>query len=463
MISKTRGSPLSLTSRFTMLETIGYGSYASVTKSIDKLTHKKVALKRFFSTKNSEIRAKNCLRELQILTQLRHPNLVKIIKIFCPSDVDNDSVYAVLEYLPHDLHNLIYSSHSIPSLVVKKVMYGILKGLLYTHSAGIIHRDLKPQNILVDEKNEIKIIDFGLSRSVIKEAHPEDDIIPSERVEVNEYSPIQYFPGCFTVGIENHTIPKSKLAQKRKARLKKSKSEYTMCFSMHEKHAKSSFLKNRNTQEVISGPQNANYCLTNHVASRWYRPPEIILLENVYGPAVDIWSIGCIFGELLQTLSTCPVTSSSRKPLFPGKTCYPMSPVKNTEAETPPEESYEFDQIKLICEVMGKPSEEDLSFITRKSAYEYMKYQANNAKDCQLRMLLPHIKEDEYDLLRKMLEFNPKKRISAKDALKHTYFDEVRDLKTEVEATKEILISKKENTNYTEELMSFIKDKQFIL
>ena len=68
--------------------------------------------------------------------------------------------------------------------------------------------------------------------------------------------------------------------------------------------------------------------LTDHVVTRWYRAPEIILLEKDYGPAIDIWSIGCVFAELLGMLKENSPTFMDRKPLFPGKSCFPLSPAK---------------------------------------------------------------------------------------------------------------------------------------
>lgn len=66
--------------------------------------------------------------------------------------------------------------------------------------------------------------------------------------------------------------------------------------------------------------------LTGHVVTRWYRAPELILLEKEYGPAIDVWSVGCIFAELLGMMKESAPTYLDRKPLFPGKSCFPLSP-----------------------------------------------------------------------------------------------------------------------------------------
>lgn len=72
--------------------------------------------------------------------------------------------------------------------------------------------------------------------------------------------------------------------------------------------------------------KNMKRQLTGHVVTRWYRAPELILLEKDYGPAIDMWSVGCIFAELLGMMKQSAVTYLDRKPLFPGRSCYPLSP-----------------------------------------------------------------------------------------------------------------------------------------
>lgn len=68
--------------------------------------------------------------------------------------------------------------------------------------------------------------------------------------------------------------------------------------------------------------------LTGHVVTRWYRAPELILLEKDYGEAIDVWAIGCIFAELLSMMKENVPCHTDRNPLFPGKSCFPLSPDK---------------------------------------------------------------------------------------------------------------------------------------
>jgi mitogen-activated protein kinase 1/3 len=75
--------------------------------------------------------------------------------------------------------------------------------------------------------------------------------------------------------------------------------------------------------------KNMKRNLTGHVVTRWYRAPELILLEKDYGTAVDMWSVGCIFAELLGMMKESFSTFLERKPLFPGNSCFPLSPDKS--------------------------------------------------------------------------------------------------------------------------------------
>lgn len=113
--------------------------------------------------------------------------------------------------------------------------------------------------------------------------------------------------------------------------------------------------------------------LSDHVVTRWYRPPEIILIEKQYGPAVDIWGVGCILAELLQKTQEHMGDSNCSKdqPLFPGKSCFPLSPDKHSKRKG--SGFTEKDQINVIMSVLGTPSLDDLSFVTDPTALNYIK------------------------------------------------------------------------------------------
>lgn len=132
--------------------------------------------------------------------------------------------------------------------------------------------------------------------------------------------------------------------------------------------------------------------LTEYVITRWYRAPELLLTCRTYSAAVDIWSVGCILAELLM-----------RKPLFPGQ-------------------DY-MHQLGLIIQVLGSPSEEELSFIASSRARRYMQQMPRRPR-IPFSTLFPTASPLAIDLLEKMLVFDPTKRISIDDALRHPYFED---------------------------------------
>ena len=118
--------------------------------------------------------------------------------------------------------------------------------------------------------------------------------------------------------------------------------------------------------------RNLSRKLTSHVATRWYRAPEIILLEKDYGPPIDMWAVGCIFAELLSMMKENAPTFLDRKPLFPGKSCFPLSPAKKPQEQRKGFPFSQNDQLAMIFEVIGSPNDDDRSFVTDQKALEYL-------------------------------------------------------------------------------------------
>lgn len=123
----------------------------------------------------NEIDAKRLLREVSILRAMpRHPNIVKLFDIIdvTRQNEQYNSLCFVFEVAQQDLHSFIKQSQVITILQAKKIMYSVLSGLKFMHSAGIVHRDLKPANILICQDGSAKICDFGLARSVVGVVDP---------------------------------------------------------------------------------------------------------------------------------------------------------------------------------------------------------------------------------------------------------------------------------------------------
>ena len=142
-------------------KTLGKGTFSKVKLGIHKATNEKVAIK---ILEKSKIKEKDDLqriiREMQILNELNHPNIVKVYEI-CESE---EYFFIIMEYCSGgELFNYIVKNHRLTEEESSFFFYQIINCLEYIHSKKIAHRDLKPENLLLDENNIIKIIDFGLS------------------------------------------------------------------------------------------------------------------------------------------------------------------------------------------------------------------------------------------------------------------------------------------------------------
>lgn len=139
--------------------------------------------------------------------------------------------------------------------------------------------------------------------------------------------------------------------------------------------------------------------LTEYVATRWYRAPEIMLNSKGYTKSIDIWSVGCILAEMI-----------SNRPLFPGK--------------------HYLDQLSLILNILGSPSEEDLQSIVNDKARSYIQTLAP-ANRMAWTSIFSGANAQALDLLDKMLTFNPHKRITVEEALAHPYLEQYYDERDE--------------------------------
>ncbi|XP_067247763.1 mitogen-activated protein kinase 11 isoform X2 [Chanodichthys erythropterus] len=243
---------------------------------------------------------------------MKHENVIGLLDVFTPaaSLEEFNEVYLVTNLMGADLNNIV-KFQRLSDEHVQFLIYQLLRGLKYIHSAGLIHRDLKPSNVAVNEDCELRILDFGLARQTDDE-------------------------------------------------------------------------------------------MTGYVATRWYRAPEIMLNWMHYNQTVDIWSVGCIMGELLKG-----------KVLFPGN-------------------DY-IDQLKRIMEMVGTPTPDVLKKISSEHAQKYIQS-------------LPHMPQQDLgkifrganpmavDLLKKMLVLDCDGRISASEALCHPYFSQYHDPEDEPEA-----------------------------
>uniref|UniRef100_A0AAA9S1V1 mitogen-activated protein kinase n=2 Tax=Bos TaxID=9903 RepID=A0AAA9S1V1_BOVIN len=149
---------------YVSLTHIGSGAYGSVCSAIDKRSGEKVAIKKLSRPFQSEIFAKRAYRELLLLKHMQHENVIGLLDVFTPaSSLRNfHDFYLVMPFMQTDLQKIMGMEFSEDK--IQYLVYQMLKGLKYIHSAGVVHRDLKPGNLAVNEDCELKILDFGLAR-----------------------------------------------------------------------------------------------------------------------------------------------------------------------------------------------------------------------------------------------------------------------------------------------------------
>ncbi|KAF7589923.1 MAPK protein hog1 [Aspergillus hancockii] len=231
------GTVFETTPRYMQLQPVGIGSPGVICSAYDQICQQAVAVKKVVQPFNSAALAKRTHREIALLNRVRHGNLVSSNDIFISPRED---IYIVTELMMTDLSRIL-KSKPLENAFAQFLVYQLLRGLKYLHSAGVIHRNLKPSNILINENCDLKICDFGLAR---------------ER----------------------------------------------------------------------------GYQVTGYVATEYYRAPEIMMTWQKYDEAVDIWSAGCIFAEMIMG-----------RPLFPGKD--------------------HVHQFHIMTELLGNPSEATLERI----------------------------------------------------------------------------------------------------
>lgn len=298
--------PLTLND-FTRVGRMGEGTYGIVYKAVEKATGHTVALKKIPIDARDEGFSVGALREISVLQELKHPNIVRLIDIFFL----DDSVNLVLEFVESDLRKTLQTKGPFTGASLKVAIFQLLSALAYCHQNRVVHRDLKPANILISDSNDLKLADFGLARA-------------------------------FEVPLHTYT---------------------------HE------------------------------VVTLWYRAPEILLGENHYTPAVDVWSAGCVFAELVRG-----------KVFLRGDS--------------------EIGQIYEIFKVFGFPKDTEDSWpgVTR---LKYFQPEMPHFEAKPLESLFDTLSADGLDLLKKMMVYCPLQRITAKEALLHPWFSDIHNLVSE--------------------------------
>eukprot|EP00420_Gonyaulax_spinifera_P038309 CAMPEP_0197886544 /NCGR_PEP_ID=MMETSP1439-20131203/16774_1 /TAXON_ID=66791 /ORGANISM="Gonyaulax spinifera, Strain CCMP409" /LENGTH=314 /DNA_ID=CAMNT_0043506341 /DNA_START=74 /DNA_END=1018 /DNA_ORIENTATION=+ len=141
---------------------LGEGTYGKVYKARNKRSGEFNAMKQMKLDAQEEGVPSTAIREIALLKELSHPNVVRLLDVFCKPN----KLVLVFEFLENDLKKYMKALNGrLAPATVKNFAYQLCRGVEFCHANRIIHRDLKPQNLLIDHRLHLKIADFGLARA----------------------------------------------------------------------------------------------------------------------------------------------------------------------------------------------------------------------------------------------------------------------------------------------------------
>lgn len=287
---------------YTVTKELGRGTWGVVHGAVQKGTGRMVAIKKIKSERKDDGINFTAVREIKLLREFRHPNIIELVDVFTTPDM---AVCLIYECAHTDLEKILKDKRiPISNGDTKQHLKTLLEAIAACHDRWILHRDLKPDNMLFLKDGTMKLADFGLARM--------------------------------------YGTPKTRLS-----------------------------------------PQ---------AITLWYKPPELLLGSFEYSAAADMWSVGCIFAELLL-----------RRPLL-GQN------INNDLA-----------QLEKIFEVFGTPTEtnwpdhETLPLVHRGLTW-------NPTTPLDLGEIFVAAPPGALILLKSLLVLDPNKRFRAHEALASSYF-----------------------------------------
>uniref|UniRef100_A0AC35UDU1 Protein kinase domain-containing protein n=1 Tax=Rhabditophanes sp. KR3021 TaxID=114890 RepID=A0AC35UDU1_9BILA len=148
--------------RYERLTKVGEGSYGVVYRCRHRETGLIVAIKKFTESEDDPAIKKIAMREVRMLKQLKHPNLINLFEVF----KRNRKIHLVFEYCERTvLDDLEKYPAGCPEPLIKKTIYQLIQGVNFCHKLNVLHRDIKPENILISQ-DSVKLADFGFARTM---------------------------------------------------------------------------------------------------------------------------------------------------------------------------------------------------------------------------------------------------------------------------------------------------------
>lgn len=391
--------------KYEIQERVGSGAYADVYKArrlADGLT---VALKEIHDYQSA-------FREIDALQMLQNcPNVVVLHEYFWREDED---AVLVLEFLRTDLATVIDEAKrrgnggGLSVGEVKRWMVQILCGVDACHRNMIVHRDLKPGNLLISDQGVLKLADFGQARILMDQGFVAENMQPYDQDTLYHQ---QIVPPPAEAGPEMDSTFQGGHGYQKQDIFREESFRETGDFNFSDEIDKAASIQDGNTSCLATGTasdlgedmksyysyeaeeagDDTHGSLTSCVGTRWFRAPELLYGSTDYGIEVDLWSLGCIFAELLTL-----------EPLFPGTS--------------------DIDQLSRIINCLGNLTEEVWPGCLKLPDYGTISF-AKVENPTGVEASLSGRSPDEVSVVKKLICYDPFSRATAMELLHDEYFN----------------------------------------